>query len=58
MRCAGQINHLIGQGKRSANNSYGYTFDIHKLLELKKLGVKLIFQKNYIKWICKKEEVQ
>ena len=58
MSKVGQINHLIGQGKHPANNRFGYTFDIHKLLELKKLGVKLIFQKNYIKWRWKKEEVQ
>lgn len=57
MSKVGQINHLIGQGKHPANNRFGYTFDINKLLELKKLGVKLIFQKNYIKWRWKKEEV-
>lgn len=54
MRCAGQINHLIGQGKIKANNRYGYKFDIQKLLEIKKLGAKLIFKPGYIDWRWKK----
>ena len=54
MRCAGQINHLIGEGKQPANNRFGYTFDIQKLLEIKRLGAVLIFKKNYIGWCWKK----
>ena len=54
MRSAGQINHLIREGKRPANNRFGYTFDIQKLLEIKRLGAVLIFKKNYIGWRWKK----
>ena len=55
MSKAGQINHMIGQGKHPTNNRFGYTFDIKTLLELKKMGVKLKFKRNSIKWTIKKE---
>ena len=58
MKKESRIIRKIGQGKHMANNRFGYTFDIQKLLEIKRLGAVLIFEKDYIKWKWKKEEAK